>query len=393
MTSNYQFIRTLNPIITPPPLLARQNADCSNSIAAAVESATVVVSRSFQQSLATVSQQLQQASIAASNAIQQASVASASASSFVAGASVQIASLSTSASVAVASASLSLVAVMESAMSVEASASSAVASAQAALAAASGLGMATQTMTPATNMPTNSSIVPHTSPSHKTKLTPPQIALVVIGSMLASIFITLLISFLLLRHKKQAKQAQLQKDKHEQERMSQPPPLQPLPIAASMSKRAPDKSMAHPLPSPERRVRVHEEAPAQIANPEMTAAIGFAAFHPEGQEDAFAGQLRDRLARLSSQQDPLITGPQDRLYIPPSPPSPLSASTGTVQQAKQVSFSTIRAVESMPVRLSEEEVDEGFTVSRTVMRSASKEKGGGVKIGVRTWVESGTELS
>jgi hypothetical protein len=109
------------PLISSPPLLRRQDADCSNSIVAAVESATVVVSRSFQQSLATASQALEQASIAASNAIQQASVASASAASSVAGASAKIASLSSSASVAVANASLSLVAVTESASSVEVS--------------------------------------------------------------------------------------------------------------------------------------------------------------------------------------------------------------------------------------------------------------------------------
>jgi len=114
-------ISTSLPLITSPPLLRRQDADCSNSIVAAAESATVAVSRSFQQSLATASQALEQASIATSNAIQQASVASASASSFVAGASAQIASLSSSASVAVANASLSLVAVMESASSVEVS--------------------------------------------------------------------------------------------------------------------------------------------------------------------------------------------------------------------------------------------------------------------------------
>jgi hypothetical protein len=120
----------------------------------------------------------------------------------------------------------------------------------------------------------------------------------------------------------------------------------------------------------------------------MTPEVGFTAFHSEDQEDAFAGELRDRLTRLS-QQGPL---PPNRLYIPPSPPSPISASTGSVLQAKQVKFSTIRAVENAPVRLSEEEEkdgDERFTVSRTVRRSASKrEKKGGVKIGVRTWIES-----
>ncbi|KAN0090519.1 hypothetical protein V8E51_019098 [Hyaloscypha variabilis] len=361
-------ISTSLPLIASPPLLRRQDADCSNSIVAAAESATVAVSRSFQQSLATASQALEQASIAASNAIQQASVASASASSFVAGASAQIASLSSSASVAVANASLSLVAVMESASSVEASASSAIASAQAALAAVTGSQTGSLSTTSVTVSPKNSSIVPHASQTHRTKLSPPQIALVVISSMLASIFITLTISFFLLRHKKLVRQAQLKKDQVEKERASQPPPPKSLPTAASMT--------------------VDQPAQVQKATPEMTPEVGFTAFHSEDQEDAFAGELRDRLTRLS-QQGPL---PPNRLYIPPSPPSPISASTGSVLQAKQVKFSTIRAVENAPVRLSEEEEkdgDERFTVSRTVRRSASKrEKKGGVKIGVRTWIES-----
>jgi len=208
--------------------------------------------------------------------------------------------------------------------------------------------------------------------------------------MLASISITLTISFFLLRHKKLVRQAQLKKDQVEKERASQPPPPKSLPIAASMSKRVPDKSTGPPPPAHEIRAAVDQPAQVQKATPEMTPAVGFTAFHSEDQEDAFAGELRDRLTRLS-QQGPL---PPNRLYIPPSPPSPISASTGSVLQAKQVKFSTIRAVENAPVRLSEEEEeeedgDERFTVSRTVRRSASKrEKKGGVKIGVRTWIES-----
>jgi hypothetical protein len=131
----------------------------------------------------------------------------------------------------------------------------------------------------------------------------------------------------------------------------------------------------------------------------MTAAVGFSAFHLDNNnssnpEEVFTGELRDRLTQLErSGQKP--GGP--RVYIPPSPPSPLSDSTSRVQQAKQVKFSAIRAVENMPVLLGspgeESDGDMGFTVSRTVIRSASKneKKGRGVQIGVRTWVETGRE--
>jgi hypothetical protein len=114
--------KTAHPLITPPSALQnRQNADCSNSIVAAVNAATVLVSRSLQQSLATVSQALQQASIDASAALVSASAASASASNLVAAASLQMASLKSSASAAVANASMGLIAVQERASSVEVS--------------------------------------------------------------------------------------------------------------------------------------------------------------------------------------------------------------------------------------------------------------------------------
>jgi len=201
--------------------------------------------------------------------------------------------------------------------------------------------------------------------------------------MLASIFITLTISFLLLRHKRKAREAQLRKDERGKERASQRPPTSSLPIASSMSKRAPDLTTASFPPPLAQEITTHEEQLAQNRNPEMTAATGFAAFHPENEEE-FAGELRDRLTRLSTQPS-LVPSSQNRVYIPPSPPSPVS-----VQQAKQVKFSTIRPVDSMPAPLSAEEEEE-FTVSRTVKRSKSKEgakEKEGVRIGVRTWVES-----
>ena len=210
--------------------------------------------------------------------------------------------------------------------------------------------------------------------------------------MLASIFITLLISFLLLRHKRKAREAQLLKDEKGKERASviQRPPTSSLPIAASMSKRDANPHIQPTAPTQQRE----EEIQARNPNPEMAAARSFSAFHPDN-EEAFAGALRDRLIRLSSQQPSLVPGPQNRVYIPPSPPSPpspLSVSAPAVQQTKQVSFSTIRAVENNPAPLSEgEDEGEGFTVSRTLStksKEKGKEKEEGVRIGVRTWVES-----
>jgi hypothetical protein len=210
--------------------------------------------------------------------------------------------------------------------------------------------------------------------------------------MLASIFITLTLSFLLLRHERTARQNRPQKSElgNDKETTNQHPPTSFLPIAASMRKRAPDS----PPPLPQERQSLERPSP-----PEMTTAIGFNAFHIDNNdndnnpEEVFAGELRDRLIQLErSGQKP--GGP--RVYIPPSPPSPVSASTGFDQQVKQVKFSTIRTVENMPVLLGspgeDSDVDTGFTVSRTVMRSASKkEEKGGIQIGVRTWVETGRE--
>ena len=113
------------PTTTSPSLRRRQNADCSNSITAAVEAATVALSRSFQQNLATASQALAQASISASAALQAVSASASnviaavqgSSSSAVAAASSQVANLSSVASIA----SASLLLVQKSASSVEVS--------------------------------------------------------------------------------------------------------------------------------------------------------------------------------------------------------------------------------------------------------------------------------
>jgi hypothetical protein len=113
-----------NPSITPSPeLQPRQTAnDCSNSIAAAVQAATVAASRSLQQADATAQQAIQQASISASAVIQQASASASNAiaavvgssSSAVSVASLAMASLQSSANAAVGSASASLVMVQVS---------------------------------------------------------------------------------------------------------------------------------------------------------------------------------------------------------------------------------------------------------------------------------------
>jgi hypothetical protein len=108
-----------------PSLKIRQNADCSNSITAAVEAATVALSRSFQQELATASQALQQASISASAALQAVSASASnviaavvgSSSSAVAAASTQVMSLSSVASAA----NASLLLVQQRASSIEVS--------------------------------------------------------------------------------------------------------------------------------------------------------------------------------------------------------------------------------------------------------------------------------
>jgi hypothetical protein len=112
---------TQNPIpsIAPSPeLQPRQTAtDCSHSIAAAVEAATVAASRSIQQANATAQQAIQQASISASAAIQQVSASASNAiaavvgrsSSAVSAASLVMASLQSSANVALGSASANLV--------------------------------------------------------------------------------------------------------------------------------------------------------------------------------------------------------------------------------------------------------------------------------------------
>jgi hypothetical protein len=121
--------QNLEPFTTPPPELhLRQNAgDCSNSIIAAVNSATVAASRSLQQANATAEQALSQASISASAAIQQVaatasmSIAAAmsSASSAAVEAALAMGNLQSSASAAVSSASASLVMVQVNASSIE----------------------------------------------------------------------------------------------------------------------------------------------------------------------------------------------------------------------------------------------------------------------------------
>jgi hypothetical protein len=226
------------------------------------------------------------------------------------------------------------------------------------------------------------------------KLAPSQIALIIISSMLASVFITLLLSFFLLRHKKLAKQDKsIQSDALKREKSAQQSPPRSLPIASSMSKRILAAGTSTQLP---------EQTPLEgpPPPPEMTAALTLSAFHPDNDAAStslFASKLRDKLARLETSQTRQKSGSGGagpRFYVPPSPPSLQSVSTGSVQQAKQVKFSTVRAVDNPPARLSEEEDDGqggGFTVSRTVLRSASRKgsKAGGVRIGVRTWIEGG----
>jgi len=91
-------VRNFSPLITPPPELRRRQTaqDCSNSIVAEVNAATVAASRILQQASATFEQALSQASINASAAAQQAS---ASASASVAIASAQAAATDSAASV------------------------------------------------------------------------------------------------------------------------------------------------------------------------------------------------------------------------------------------------------------------------------------------------------
>ena len=113
-------------ITSRPALELRQNsADCSNAIAAAVNSVNAVGSRSIQQIKATADQAVQQASMSASAAIQQASVSASNALVALSGSSVNavsaanlaIASLQRSASEAIGSASSNLLMVQVSAIS------------------------------------------------------------------------------------------------------------------------------------------------------------------------------------------------------------------------------------------------------------------------------------
>lgn len=162
-----------------------------------------------------------------------------------------------------------------------------------------------------------------------------------------------------------------------------------LPIAASMRKRTTDQ--ATPFPPPQKTEPPAIQAPA----PDITAALSFSAFHQEDNPDVFAGELQDRLMQLEANRSSQKPG---RVYIPPSPPSPPSPIFESTQEVKQINFSSIRAVEAVPVLLGKDrdrdegDGEEGFTVSRTVLRSKSKkgEKGKGVEIGIRTWIEGGS---
>ncbi|KUJ19242.1 uncharacterized protein LY89DRAFT_731651 [Mollisia scopiformis] len=236
-------------LITTPPELRLRNpvpepqnaADCSQadqSASQAIQQASQQASQSIQQASQSASQASQQAAQSASNAIQQfsnsasqsiaaasRSVSSAvsSASAAVASASSQIASIQSSASAAVSRANGSMVNAQASVTLAQAQASSAVMQAGAAVAAATGSAAAAgSSFLAAASKATQSAQASvsaigaqasqqvsqasqQVTASQNAAVTATQAALAIVGSIIASALITILIFFLVARHKKAAK--------------------------------------------------------------------------------------------------------------------------------------------------------------------------------------------
>ncbi|KAK0125719.1 hypothetical protein ONS96_009552 [Cadophora gregata f. sp. sojae] len=253
MLSRLQYIEEQSALITPPPELRlrspipepQNNADCgeanrsaseairqaNQSASQAIQQATQQATQSIQQASREASQAAQQAQQSASQAIQQFSnqasqsiaAASRSVSSAIQSADQAIASAKSSADAAIGRANGSMMTAQASASSAQADASRAVLQAGAAVAAATGSAAAAGSSflaaaakatqgAQASISGINAAAASFTSQageqvrqSQTTAVTATQAALAIVGSIIASTLITILIYFLIIRHKRIAK--------------------------------------------------------------------------------------------------------------------------------------------------------------------------------------------
>ncbi|RDL30154.1 uncharacterized protein BP5553_10432 [Venustampulla echinocandica] len=236
---NQVTVQDQSPLITPPPDLRRrdpvpQDNNCQQaeqSASQAVREASQSASQSIQQAQQSVSQASREAGQSASDAIRQAqqsasqSIAAASrdASQSVSSANSVVASVQSSASAAISRANGSAITAQASASSVQAEASSAILQAGAAVAAATGsaasAGQSFLSAAAAATLGAQASLAvigaaasssaseasAQVSASQSAAVTATQAALAIVGSIIASTLITILIYFLIIRHKKLVK--------------------------------------------------------------------------------------------------------------------------------------------------------------------------------------------
>ncbi|PMD40514.1 hypothetical protein L207DRAFT_582707 [Hyaloscypha variabilis F] len=282
-------VQDFRSLITAAPELRLRNAipepqaDCqqasqeiqqaSQQASQQIQQASQQASQSIQQASQQASQAAQQASQSASQAIQQFSnsasqsiaAASRSVSSAISSASAAIASAQSSAAQAISQANQSMMSAQASASSVQAGASSAILQAGAAVAAATGSAAAAgSSFLAAAAKATESAQVSvaaisaaaasqvsqasqQVTASQTAAVTATQAALAIVGSIIASTLITILIYFLVIRHKRKARRvSREQRSSPKRNYFADPkfpPSAQNAPtIAASQSNYAPTRN-------------------------------------------------------------------------------------------------------------------------------------------------------
>jgi hypothetical protein len=215
-------------------------------------------------------------------------------------------------------------------------------------------------------------------------ITRTQLGLIIIGSILVSAVFTLIVTFLVLRHKRHKRVRQegnLDGKARGTGRMDQRPRYIPI------MPRIPAAAMARSSPSRFKDNHSINEPPRQNLSVEMTSALQdfdpFRSDNSEGDPSASPIRSRKRDAEMASQR-----APRRESILP----SLLNAKFGVSQETKQVKFVDGEKSVAGSV-LSEGDLETAFTVSRTVTRSASRSATRSSKsegdVGVKTWVEGG----
>ncbi|KAF8850105.1 hypothetical protein BDZ45DRAFT_752066 [Acephala macrosclerotiorum] len=318
---------TLPSLQTLPPsvFVPRQNqGDCSNSAQAAINATTVAASRSIQQAQATAAHATMQISISVSAVNEQTS-------KYIALANIAMSSLMASAS-----------SVLLSAQNAVASAS---ASVSAIAASVSHLPTATQTAAP--------KFIPVTQQSGIVFPIPAQIALLVVGSVLASVLLTLAISCLIIRpRRKAASKRELDEclATASADRVDAYPPVSRSPSSNAGKRSKPLTSSA--ISSNQRRSKgesIEEESSDSFsrfvpldARTSITVLTARLLVHVTPTISRAIQVAEMTSARPSSS----FTAPlsRTRLFIPPSPGSSLSDPVPLRQQAYQYQRSVLSEV-------------------------------------------------